>query len=261
MKTLLLAAVLLFLPIYPALADSQEHIPTNDDVLLMVKFHSSDSKILDAINSSTKTNFDTSADGVAKLASAGASSSVIAAMMKKQSAQSGTNTPASAPVPSSQSSPSTIATMGIPIHSDVSLHTKDGDTALEGRQGKIRSRNYYFVGVIFHTFPGATSKVRTSDRRPTIFVHVENNPSDKQESSISYLVKLEASKSDDERSLKFGKITAAHNKSDAPDVDSTLPYETTQDSPGVWRITPTADLAPGEYGLYSRGLVYDFGVD
>ena len=45
-----------------------------------------------------------------------------------------------------------------------------------------------------------------------------------------------------------------------PDEDWTVPYDFTEEEPDVWRLTPKADLVPGEYGLFD-GQLYDFGVD
>jgi hypothetical protein len=49
----------------------------------------------------------------------------------------------------------------------------------------------------------------------------------------------------------------------APDPDWTLPFDASQESPGVWRIVPKTDLKPGEYGLYisSVATLFDFAVD
>jgi hypothetical protein len=35
----------------------------------------------------------------------------------------------------------------------------------------------------------------------------------------------------------------------------------TRESKGVWKITPQADLEPGEYGLMDNALLFRFGVD
>jgi|ERR1700733_8517045 len=144
----------------------------------------------------------------------------------------------------------------------VTMHTKDGDTELSGRRGVDEFKYYIVAAMSFLTYPGALSKVRTSDHRPSFLVHLDNDPHDKQESSLSFLVKLDSSNRSDQRSLKIGQAFRAQGSgAAAPDNDWTLPYDANQESPGVWRITAKADLAPGEYGLLVGWLLFDFGVD
>jgi len=66
----------------------------------------------------------------------------------------------------------------------------------------------------------------------------------------------------DTRSVKVGKgkmfsATATFR----PDKDWTIPFEATEEEAGLWRIVPTKDLKPGEYGVYVSGVLHDFGVD
>jgi hypothetical protein len=69
-------------------------------------------------------------------------------------------------------------------------------------------------------------------------------------------VTLEPDESGRSRALKMmsgGRLLkgAVTGKVDyAPDADWTIGFTTQQEEPGVWRIAPTSDLAPGEYGLW-----------
>jgi len=54
----------------------------------------------------------------------------------------------------------------------------------------------------------------------------------------------------------------------APDPDWVLPFEATEESPALWRVTAKRDLSPGEYGWYVNfktgpqgGTLFDCGVD
>jgi hypothetical protein len=48
----------------------------------------------------------------------------------------------------------------------------------------------------------------------------------------------------------------------APDSDNQMPYDVVAEGPDTWRLTPTKDLKPGEYGLWSSMQeMYDFGID
>jgi hypothetical protein len=54
--------------------------------------------------------------------------------------------------------------------------------------------------------------------------------------------------------------------SSAPDDDSMVKCDITEQKPGLWRFTPVKDLKPGEYGIYigkgeQTASLYDFGVD
>jgi hypothetical protein len=41
-----------------------------------------------------------------------------------------------------------------------------------------------------------------------------------------------------------------------------MPYDVTPEGTNTWRLTPTKDLRPGEYGLWSSmSEMYDFGID
>ena len=95
-------------------------------------------------------------------------------------------------------------------------------------------------------------------------VREPENPSKKY-----VLVTLKPDESGSRRALKMmsgGKLLKAAftGKVDyAPDADWMLEYTAQQEEPGVWRIAPTADLVPGEYGLWDlEGMTLaPFGVD
>ncbi len=59
----------------------------------------------------------------------------------------------------------------------------------------------------------------------------------------------------------MGKGKVFYSDESSPDPDWTIPFDAEQESPGVWRIAPKADLKPGEYGLFIGYTLWDFGVD
>jgi hypothetical protein len=146
----------------------------------------------------------------------------------------------------------------------VTLRAKDGDSELSGRNGSNSQTFAVFAYLSFLNYPGVSAKVRTSDRRPSLLVHLDDDPRDRQESSLSFLVTLDPSKKGDERALKIGKAyqLGSHGFGE-PDKDWTIAYDANQESPGLWRITPKKDLKPGEYGFYlhARQTLFDFDVD
>lgn len=222
---------------------------TNADVVKVMKLGLGDDVIIAKINQARAIDFDLSPDGLTKLKSDGVSKDVIAAMLKRASPPS-----QSAP-PASQTSPATGS-----VASDVRLRSKDSEIQLVGRRGELITRSAVFTFLRFVEFPGATSKTRVADHRPMILARLQDDP----KSSLTYLVKLESDMKDDKRTLKIGKGKAFSVSSEgSPDSDWTVPFDYEQESAGVWRIVPKADLKPGEYGFFIGGvrILYDFGVD
>jgi hypothetical protein len=180
------------------------------------------------INQAAAVNFDLSTEALSKLQSSGVDSSVIAAMLKR-STPGAQGAVSSREVAQARSRATIAAAMGQGI---VTLHTKEGDIELAGRPGEYEFKHFVVVNMSFMNYPGAASKFRTTDRRPSLLAQVDKDPNDKQESSISYLVKLDPSKRKDQRSLKVGQAFRTGAGSGAPDDDWILPYDSTQDSPG-----------------------------
>lgn len=147
--------------------------------------------------------------------------------------------------------------------SGVGLRSKDGDIELVARRGDVGATDAYFATLIFLNYPGVTATIRVADRRPAIFVRLDRTEDDPK-STMTFLVKLDPSKGADQRSLKVGRSTLRGSGGySSPDPDWTVSADVQQDSPGLWRVTPKADLKPGEYGLFigGAGLLFDFGVD
>ena len=85
---------------------------------------------------------------------------------------------------------------------EVRLRSTDGEVELVGRHGEM-SMTYAFVTMLtFNNYPGATSKIMTTDQRPAILAHIQDDPRDRQGRSVAFLVKLDPDKAGDRRSLK-----------------------------------------------------------
>jgi hypothetical protein len=267
MKALLLAAGLFVAfssSLFAQQPASTEAPLTNADVVKLASLHLGDDVVVAKVYQAPAVNFDVSGEALARLQKGGISNEIITAMIKRSMMDAQHVSPATAlaaqpprPAPTRPQNP-------FAAHAEVQLHTKDGDIELAGRQGQFDQRGFALLQMVFLQYPGAESKFRTSERKPYLLVNADNDPNDKQESGYAFLVKLDPSTRKDERSLKIGKAFAFETtttKISNPDNDWTVPYDSSQESPGVWRVTPHADLAPGEYGLYLHGLLYDFGID
>lgn len=230
---------------------------TNAEVVKLTKLDLGDEVVIAKVNQAAAVSFDLSPDGLVKLKSGGVSKEVIAAMLKR------------ATPPSQQPRPGLLAVPNFPgipnaqsFSPQVSLRSKDGEIELVGRHGQM-SYTYIFIGyLVFVNYPGAASKVVITNPRPAILAHLKDDPNDRQGSNVAFLVKLDPDKKEDKRSLKIGQASRDVGFG-APDADWTLPFDAEQESPGVWRIVPKADLKPGEYGLYISGIgtLFDFAVD
>ncbi|MGD1148663.1 MAG: hypothetical protein ABR961_12025 [Thermoanaerobaculaceae bacterium] len=220
-------------------AAAQESPLTNADVVKLCKLGLGDDVVVAKINQAKSVNFDLGTDALGKLKDDGVSKDVIAAMLRRTSP------------PPAQSAP---ASTGF----DVRLLAKSGDIQLKGRKGEASTTFAFVTALVFIDYPGAASDTRTTDPRPAILARLNDTP----KASLAFIVKTNPDKKKDIRSLKVGKrkMFSAGGWS-TPDEDWTLPFDATEEAPGLWRLTPKADLKPGEYGLYVQGQLYDFGVD
>jgi len=116
------------------------------------------------------------------------------------------------------------------------------------------------VTTLFHVnFPGEKADVRIHDKRPSLLVKSANSPK-----GHLYRVSAEVDHGDGgSRSVKLGNSRFGGVKNiGAPDSDNQIPFDALAQGPDTWQITPTKDLKPEEYGLWSsQAKMYDFGVD
>lgn len=148
--------------------------------------------------------------------------------------------------------------------SSIALRKTSEEVSLAMAAGAVRKAGVFPVLKIYSDIEGARAAVRTDQRKPVLVVRETENPLTKYT-----LVTLESDDSGNRRALKMmsgGKLLKATftGKVDyAPDADWTLEFTVNQEEPGVWRITPTSELEPGEYGLwdFEGMMVAPFGVD
>lgn len=146
----------------------------------------------------------------------------------------------------------------------ISLKGEGADKPLKSVVGQFRKAGLSPFITLYFDFSGAKSDVRVAEKRPVLLVRAKTDP------AKSYvLVKCDADKDDDKRSIKVGSagkllkmgFTGAGELE--PDEDWTVPTTSTEEGPGLWRVVPSKDLKRGEYGLWDvQGYgVALFGVD
>jgi hypothetical protein len=223
---------------------------TNADVIKLAKLGFGPEVIKAKIDGASAVNFKLEVDDLVNLKSAGVSQDVISEMLKR--ANGGV---ASATVGSGTPPPG--AMMGNPM--DVTMVTTDaGNVHLRGISGTISTTNA-FVTVLEHSnFPGVAATTRTHDARPSFIVNSTDQPKGR-----FYIVSVEVDNGDQVRSLKLGnaRFWGGMKNVGAPDKDNQIAYDAVSVGNGnQWKLTPTKDLKPGEYGVY-MGELFDFGVD
>ena len=229
---------------------------TNDDVVKMAKMGFGSDLIEAKINQAPAVNFKLEVDDLSKLKSAGVSQAVISAMLKRSS---GGGAPATAgPGPGSQPN----MPYGARGYSDlgrVKLVTANGGSFDLRAIGGTMSTTFAYVTTLMHAnFPGEKADIRIQDKHPTLIIRSPNSPK-----GHFYLVSAEVDSKDSTRSVKMGnsKFFGVKNVG-APDSDTQMPFDVVAEGTDTWRLTPTKDLKPGEYGLWSSmSEMFDFGID
>jgi hypothetical protein len=248
---------------------------TNQDVVKMVSAGLGEGLVITKLKGAAAVNFALEVDDLVALRKAGVSEKIVQAMLERQSGSTW-------PPPSQAAGPSNISEnpwasmqedMGFEFVK-VALRSNEGTIPIRILRGDVSTAGFMGIGATYMNYPGIHAQVRTHDRRPAILV--------KSSAPLSggnyFLAKLDVDQDDGIRSLKissakaglkavFGKTRGAI----APDTDFTLPFDSVEESPGIWRVTAKADLTPGEYGWYvdlgsstqalqAAGL-FGFGVD
>lgn len=139
-------------------------------------------------------------------------------------------------------------------------------TSVPGTLGRTWA---YWVVLFYADFPSLRADLRLTDPRPVFTVTMEQTPKHRL-----FLAKCRTNKGDRNRSVKMGRAGVFTYKGlSAPDSDWTIPFEASEIKPGLWKLTPSEDLPPGEYGWFSgmaaayatkgnpTGELFDFGVD
>ena len=216
----------------------------NADVVALVKAGLGDSVVIAKIKQAPDVDFKLETDDLVRLKAAGASPDVISAMLARATSTfDNTARPKAAP--------------GLGKTGTIVLVTNVARREISPSIGEFSQTGFSFVKFSFLNYPGLGAKIRTDDRRPSVLVNSEFDPSQHY-----YIVKLDVDTKINARSLKIeGKATAfSESAGIRPASHWMLDYSSNEDEEGVWRITPKADLEPGEYGVFDGMQLFGFGI-
>jgi len=233
----------------PVWAAENEKPLDNAEIVKLTKLDMGDAVIIAKIKSATSVQFATGTDDLVKLKEAGVTKDVMAAMLDR----------------SSQAKPGAPAASGSSGAASVTLQSKDGAADLKTLEGDVKTIVAPFVGMRrFIEFDGVAATVRTKDRKPSATIATDKDPH-----KLYWMVKLDQDKDPEDMNRSIDVESPGMwggVMSSAPDDDSLVKCEITEEKPGLWRYTPIKELKPGEYGIYigkgeQTASLYDFGVD
>jgi hypothetical protein len=239
---------------------------TNQDVVKMVAAGLGEEIVVAKVKEAPQVDFRLEVDDLVSLRQAGVSERVVAAMLARKT---GALAPASVASP-----PSPMETMQEEMGFEtvkVTLHGSDGDVLLTLSRGEMVSPGFLGFGVSYMNYPGLHARIHTHDRHPSFLVKSATPLS----AGGHFLGKLDPDEDDGVRSLKVTAIKSGlkamfggGSMKLQPDKDWVLPFDSVEESPGLWRVTLKKDLAPGEYGWYvatmggmQGGTLFGFGID
>jgi len=228
----------------------------NTDVVALLEAGLGEEAVIAKIET-TESDFDTDTQTLLALRSQGVPSSVIAAMVKGESASIKFNdTSADPKVPHSPGFYMLDETSDQPqmlkIDPTASTQTKTGGILGYALSGGIATASVKAV------IPNATAKRQTTKSRPVFYVFFDppgpaqsavfstgfgNGIQSPNEFSLIDLVEKKG-----RREARVGSLNIAGAKTGVLDKDQ-VPFTYEQISPYVYKITPDAPLEPGEYGF------------
>lgn len=214
---------------------------TNADVLTISKLGLGDTVVIAKINQASAVSFSMDTDSLIKLKADGVSKEVIAAMLKRSTEPKIAMPPNMASLQYRKEFPAETA-----------LSTKSADATLQMSRAEIKSFGFGAFRINHFAFRGIKAKERTSEKLPTLTFKLDFSPVER-----AFFIKLDESPKEDYRSFRIVNRSNGAGPGDGFIVDS----DATEVAPGSWKLTPKAELVPGEYGLYFGGMLWSFGVD
>ena len=228
--------------------DAPEPALANEDIIKLSKLQLGDDVILAKIKQAKNVAFDLTTDGLIQLKQAAVSGKVISSMLERATPKQ----------PSlSSGTPLTNASDG---QQEVRLIIGDEEVSLPSNRGDLSATGMWPVVFTFLDYPGLAARTRIQNLRPTLLVQSEHDPR-----SYYYLARLDVNdEEDNNRSLKIEQKASGFSATTrvVPAGRWHVEYEATERERGVWSITPTRDLQPGEYGVVvPGGILFEFGID
>jgi hypothetical protein len=251
---ILVAAVSLSLPGATSIA---QEVLTNDSVIQMVKAGLPEAVVIAKIKS-TSSKFDLKTDSLVSLKKAGVTDKVLEAMVAAGSGAA-PSTAAATPAP-----PAPALAAGALKTQDVIYQLVAGKyVEMFATSANLETNMAFFQSKSEVVLEGKKAQYRTSEKQP-VFLSTYS-------STDAPLVKLKPGDEHNDRNLKIGSGAfmpfGGTQKMGVRNEDK-IPVTIERDARGFYKVTPSAALAPGEYGFIlatgfgaGSGKVYDFGVD
>ncbi len=251
---ILVAAVSLSLPGATSLA---QEVLTNDSVIQMVKAGLPEAVVIAKIKS-TSSKFDLKTDSLVSLKKAGVSDKVLEAMVAAGSGAA-PSTAAAAPAP-----PAPALAAGALKTQDVIYQLVGGKfVEMFPTSANLETNMAFFQSKSEVVLEGKKAQYRISEKQP-VFLSTYS-------STDAPLVRLKPGDDHNDRNLKIGSGAfmpfGGTQKMGVRNEDK-IPVTIERDPRGFYKVTPSAALAPGEYGFIlatgfgaGSGKIYDFGVD
>ncbi len=251
---ILVAAVSLSLPGATSLA---QEVLTNDSVIQMVKAGLPEAVVIAKIKS-TSTKFDLKTDSLVGLKKAGVSDKVLEAMVAAGSGAA-PSTAGATPAP-----PAPAVAAGALKNQDVIYQLVSGKyVEMFATSANLETNMAFFQSKSEVVLEGKKAQYRTTEKQP-VFLSTYS-------STDAPLVRLKQGDDHNDRNLKIGSGAfmpfGGTQKMGVRNEDK-IAVSIERDPRGFYKVTPSAPLAPGEYGFIlatgfgaGSGKVYDFGVD
>ena len=233
-----------------------QEVLTNDSVIQMVKAGLPEAVVIAKIKS-TATKFDLKTDSLVSLKKAGITDKVLEAMVAAGSGSS--STPSAMPAP-----PAPAVAAGALKNQDVIYQLLGGKyVEMFATSANLETNMAFFQSKSEVVLEGRKAQYRTTEKQP-VFLSTYS-------STDAPLVRLKPGDEHNDRNLKIGSGAfmpfGGTQKMGVRNEDK-IAVTIERDARGFYRVTPTAPLAPGEYGFIlatgfgaGSGKVYDFGVD
>jgi hypothetical protein len=267
MRKTLLAFV--FLALCPLLVAQQSL--NNGSIIKLVKAGLSDDLIVSTINASPG-SYDTSADGLIALKTAGASDKVVAAIVTKASSPAGpAAVPTTPPPPVAQDpdDPMSPHEAGIYAFSETAPDHKmtmlEPSVYGQGKTGGIfASAMTYGIAKakMKAILRGAHSNARVTDPQTVFYFYFEQQGAGLSNASSIFggtstpneytLLKFDVK--DSTRETTIGKFSA-YGASSGNDDKAIVAFTYSKLKPGVYKVTISAPLQSGEYGFVAPGAM------
>ena len=262
---------------------------TNADVLKLLKAGIGDAVVVSAIQQAPSTAFETNVDAVIRLKASGASDAVLTAIMTRRAPTAPT---AAAPAARPGSVTATPAADKPVARRDPGIYVDTGASPdplvpleptvfSQGKTGGMLSSvlTYGIKKVKLRAIVRSPSaNIRTRNQRPTFYFYFADKSSGpggfggwlSAATSPNEFVLVQMTEKRDSRELVVGEVGSFGANAGTCSEDS-VPVKVERLEPGVYRVTPTEDLGPGEFCFFyaaaqtapggTAGKLFDFGVD